>query len=431
MKRLSKNVDYETKRIKNDECPTPKIKNDVLYMEDTQENTDSERLKKMERENEDLRKRCTRLENIVTQILSNKEESKSPGVNEKFIGSKPLGNNATDDLASYEIYNNCDTKASYSYSNSKHRVSGYSYAVSPRTSPTKHEASLRECKQIVPYEKVPGFFRTFSMDKHASFNCISSEEMEKRNEFFRSTYYEEQLKHLRNIRPTYPSLLTPLVDKHSPTNEKSHSNKASPNPQRYEAKKELQHPYASDLRCENHYEPYLFGRSVQQKVVKHVGYCHTRHKSNDSNLFLDKCCYNAKHSESLEIKKYDSEFFTKLPPKLHIVESQNKNGVTLTWNATSNTDSSLVKSYQLFARELFGQKLGTMKRMGVIDALPLPMSCNVANLKRNIKYKFAVCAVDIYGRFGKMSNFTGKFELKSNDSDKYKEEESYELKIII
>ena len=113
-----------------------------------------------------------------------------------------------------------------------------------------------------------------------------------------------------------------------------------------------------------------------------------------------------------ELSKYSSDFYRKLPPKLHIVESQNESGVTLTWNATSNCDSSLVKTYQLFARELFGHKVGTMKRIGTVDALPLPMSCNIDKLKYNIKYKFAVCAVDIYGRFGKMSNFTGKFELK-------------------
>lgn len=123
------------------------------------------------------------------------------------------------------------------------------------------------------------------------------------------------------------------------------------------------------------------------------------------------------HLEEHEAEKYNSDFFTKLPPKLHIVESQNENGVTLTWNATSNCDSSLVKSYQLFARELFGHKVGTMKRIGIVDALPLPMSCNIDKLRYHIKYKFAVCAIDVYGRYGKMSNFTGKFELKPKGSD--------------
>lgn len=130
-----------------------------------------------------------------------------------------------------------------------------------------------------------------------------------------------------------------------------------------------------------------------------------------------------------DFTKYSSDFYRKLPPKLHIVESQNENGVMLTWNATSNCDSSLVKSYQLFARELFGHKVGTMKRIGVVDALPLPMSCNIDKLKYNIKYKFAVCAVDIYGRFGKMSNFTGKFELKPKGP--INEEDDKESEIIV
>ena len=122
-------------------------------------------------------------------------------------------------------------------------------------------------------------------------------------------------------------------------------------------------------------------------------------------------------TEEPDIGNYESDFFTKLPPKLHIVESQNETGVTLTWNVTSNCDSSLVKSYQLFARELFGHKVGTMKRIGIVDALPLPMSCNIDKLKYLIKYKFAVCAIDVYGRYGKMSNFTGKFELKRKEDE--------------
>ena len=136
-------------------------------------------------------------------------------------------------------------------------------------------------------------------------------------------------------------------------------------------------------------------------------------------------------SNNSEYDKYNSDFYRKLPPKLHIVESQNENGVTLTWNATSNADSSLVKSYQLFARELFGHKVGTMKRMGVVEALPLPMSCNIDKLKFNIKYKFAVCAVDLYGRFGKMSNFTGKFELKPKGPGREAERDGVDLEIIV
>ena len=333
------------------------------------------------------------------------------------------------------FYDNYDTKAFYTYSNLKHRTNGVNHALSP----IKHDVSTREYKHLIAcdnVQNVPGIHRTFSPDENAKQNNISPEEMEKRNEFFRSTYYEEQLKQIRSVRAdyAYKNLVKPSLENSSPVGKLSNERSLSPISHYYETynKEILQNPFSGHFRRENLYEPYIYTRSVQRKLIKTEakhGYC--RHKSNENALLVDKYCHNTKHFEVSEIKKYDSEFFTKLPPKLHIVESQNKNGVTLTWNATSNTDSSLVKSYQLFARELFGQKVGTMKRMGVIDALPLPMSCNVANLKHNIKYKFAVCAVDIYGRFGKMSNFTGKFELKSNELEKYKDEDGYELKIIV
>lgn len=302
------------------------------------------------------------------------------------------------------------------------------------------------------------------MDKN-----VSSEEMEQRNEIFRSTYYNQQQQQQQNssrkdcqtsLKSSYRYTDRPLLhlnkSKHShyPT---THSPPSLQPISHHSVRYERYNTYVNDTKCKHSITDRLFRRQthhssneyflntspslIDRSPDRHVttvdpfmsssGLQFT-HKTRDRyrkdwssqshpypmvSGMARKSMTTSTRLEQHEAEKYNSDFFTKLPPKLHIVESQNENGVTLTWNATSNCDSSLVKSYQLFARELFGHKVGTMKRIGIVDALPLPMSCNIDKLRYHIKYKFAVCAIDVYGRYGKMSNFTGKFELKPKSGD--------------
>ena len=256
-------------------------------------------------------------------------------------------------------------------------------------------------------------------------NISRPADMEKQNECFRNNYYHYYSKpegYVGIERKRY-EMFKPYTDLNHDRNTSGGSYKHS---QRLKLGKDIKYsiPYEHIFdkhRYSDRYKDHL--PQVPFKLI-HTASEHFRDPKHDA----PRCSFKSLTSHESSCDKFSSDYYHKLPPKLHIVESQNKTGVTLTWNATSNCDSSLVKSYQLFARELFGYKVGTMRRIGIIDAVSLPMSCSIENLKCNIKYKFAVCAVDVYGRFGKMSNFTGKFEIKSKipeKSDLKAEEKDY------
>ncbi|XP_057316189.1 uncharacterized protein LOC130657232 [Hydractinia symbiolongicarpus] len=317
-------------------------------------------------------------------------------------------------------------------------------------------------------------------EKEKGNEIITPEEMEERNELFRATYYAHKTGQKKTPENNIYDGRVPR--RHSPpygcvelTESYSIQEKRSPKcflptyHRRYypydslkidrerikvdeDYKPEMHQLESISYNTRDEYRPYYAPvRAHKATVMKTLQTFEARDKGRAfsppenrtliPNLFSSKRGYKEASglpipmpqliSSDPDFTKYNSDFYTKLPPKLHIVESQNENGVTLTWNATSNCDSSLVKSYQLFARELFGHKVGTMKRIGIVDALPLPMSCNIDKLKYNIKYKFAVCAVDIYGRFGKMSNFTGKFELKPKGALDEQDAKDMELRIVV
>ena len=261
-------------------------------------------------------------------------------------------------------------------------------------------------------------------------------DIEKQNECFRNNYYHHYSKpetYADTERKRY-EMFKPYTDlrhdRNIPDGTYSHSQQLKSGS---DIKYSIPYEHIFDKhRSSDRYKDHL--PQVPFKSI-HAASEHFR----DPKYDAPRCSSKSLTSQESSSEKFSSDFYHKLPPKLHIVESQNKTGLTLTWNATTNCDSSLVKSYQLFARELFGYKVGTMRRIGIIDAVSLPMSCTIQNLKCNIKYKFAVCAVDVYGRFGKMSNFTGKFEIKSKTpetSDVKSEEKdddnnTEDLKIIL
>jgi hypothetical protein len=271
--------------------------------------------------------------------------------------------------------------------------------------------------------EVEGMVKTLEKPKDDA--KVSTKVMEQHNEVFRSTYYLSQTKTTKT--PTTPQHI-PVINKdlhlsnsyypyhhrdsrYTISQERLYRHKSTSEKFLYEKSHHSSSPSSDFPGKTTLYQSSVHRSTFSTPIEIRKQYVNSRKRHHRRFTSSHRQNSNA-HLISIENDKYNSDFYTKLPPKLHIVESQNENGVTLTWNTTSKCDISLVKSYQLFARELFGHKVGTMKRIGVVNALPLPMSCNVDKLKYHIKYKFAVCAIDIYGRYGKMSNFTGKFELK-------------------
>jgi len=105
--------------------------------------------------------------------------------------------------------------------------------------------------------------------------------------------------------------------------------------------------------------------------------------------------------------------FTPLP-KLKASISASAGGIILTWDfdkQNENPDNYQVECYQLFAHQAKGNfrppgpnENRPWKKIGVVNALPLPMACTLTQFATGNVYYFAVLAVDIRGREGEMSN---------------------------
>lgn len=100
-------------------------------------------------------------------------------------------------------------------------------------------------------------------------------------------------------------------------------------------------------------------------------------------------------------------------PKLTANISTSNNAIVLTWNyekSVENIEQYKVECYQLFAHQAkdahVKPPLDTKqwKKIGVVNALPLPMACTLTQFASGSVYFFAVVAVDIHGREGEMSN---------------------------
>ncbi|XP_025193382.1 putative uncharacterized protein DDB_G0282499 isoform X4 [Melanaphis sacchari] len=101
----------------------------------------------------------------------------------------------------------------------------------------------------------------------------------------------------------------------------------------------------------------------------------------------------------------------KLPPAPKVslsktVESQIPQALVLSWNMTMNKTIAEVVNYQIYAyQEVPNQppKVDLWKKIGDVNALPLPMACSLTQFSNGEKYHFAVRAVDIYTRVGPFS----------------------------
>jgi len=101
----------------------------------------------------------------------------------------------------------------------------------------------------------------------------------------------------------------------------------------------------------------------------------------------------------------------KLPPAPKVsvsktVESQIPRALVVSWNMSLNKTIAEVANYQIFAyQEIPNQAPHTdmWKRVGEVNALPLPMACSLTQFANGEKYHFAVRAVDIYTRVGPFS----------------------------
>ncbi|VVC25397.1 Hypothetical protein CINCED_3A011025 [Cinara cedri] len=100
----------------------------------------------------------------------------------------------------------------------------------------------------------------------------------------------------------------------------------------------------------------------------------------------------------------------KLPPSPKVTitrTTQSSRALVLSWNMPAmNKAFATVNSYQIFAyHELDNEPAKTelWKKIGDVNALPLPMACSLTQFKSGEKYHFAIRAVDSYHRTGPFS----------------------------
>ncbi|KAJ8377360.1 hypothetical protein AAFF_G00260890 [Aldrovandia affinis] len=90
-------------------------------------------------------------------------------------------------------------------------------------------------------------------------------------------------------------------------------------------------------------------------------------------------------------------------PQLKLARVQSQSGIVLSWcTEGAELTCAPVDSYHLYAyhQEHAGQPSSQWKKIGEVKALPLPMACTLTQFVSGSTYYFAVCARDIYGRFG-------------------------------
>uniref|UniRef100_A0A096LW75 Activating transcription factor 7 interacting protein n=1 Tax=Poecilia formosa TaxID=48698 RepID=A0A096LW75_POEFO len=96
---------------------------------------------------------------------------------------------------------------------------------------------------------------------------------------------------------------------------------------------------------------------------------------------------------------------TSPPQQLQLKLVPGQTGIVLSWSvAETDRTCATVDSYHLYAFHQDNSSSGTAqqhwKKIGEVNALPLPMACTLTQFQSGSTYYFAVRAKDIYGRYG-------------------------------
>ncbi|XP_008414398.1 activating transcription factor 7-interacting protein 1 [Poecilia reticulata] len=96
---------------------------------------------------------------------------------------------------------------------------------------------------------------------------------------------------------------------------------------------------------------------------------------------------------------------TSPPQQLQLKLVPGQTGIVLSWSvAETDRTCATVDSYHLYAFHQDNSSSGTAqqhwKKIGEVNALPLPMACTLTQFQCGSTYYFAVRAKDIYGRYG-------------------------------
>lgn len=106
------------------------------------------------------------------------------------------------------------------------------------------------------------------------------------------------------------------------------------------------------------------------------------------------------------------------PPRPTLRICKNSTGIMLSWNFEDDLPTT-IRKYQVYAYQegapVEGTKTEMWKKVGDVDALPLPMACTLTQFKEGHKYFFVVRAIDVNTRLGDFS-LPGSIMLTSSSS---------------
>lgn len=97
------------------------------------------------------------------------------------------------------------------------------------------------------------------------------------------------------------------------------------------------------------------------------------------------------------------------PGKPSVSISVTENGIVLSWTMELKENGSAIGNYELFTlqddlREVSSSSSLPWKKIGKVEAMPLPMACTLTQFLVGNNYHFAVRAVDVNGRAGPFSD---------------------------
>ncbi|XP_023933685.1 activating transcription factor 7-interacting protein 1 isoform X2 [Lingula anatina] len=133
------------------------------------------------------------------------------------------------------------------------------------------------------------------------------------------------------------------------------------------------------------------------------------HLANKRNQLQD-ILNNLRHPAPLPPLPANQDVTTKLPkvipPKPDLKINRVTQGIVLSWNMNVEYSYEHISSYQLFAYQEGSLPPSTSlwKKVGEVNALPLPMACTLTQFQEGNRYHFAVRAADKHGRVGPFSD---------------------------
>lgn len=169
----------------------------------------------------------------------------------------------------------------------------------------------------------------------------------------------------------------------------------------------------SDSIPDRQYRAVSPNQKKQGKIRWKTSAYQARHLPYDIALPTHKPIFGLEQLQKRE-PEISSSSFSVLPKLKASISTNGNSGIILTWdfeNLIRDSEKCKIERYKLFAHQAKDTRttippldVTMWKKIGIVNALPLPMACTLTQFATGNVYFFAVQPIDIYGREGEMSN---------------------------